>query len=218
MTKSIFLKAVNNSFCYMELARNLGFKTNGNVYSRLRKLIIKYDADISHFCKNKKSMAILKVDITEYLSNKRKIKPLILKEKLIEHKIKHHQCEICNNTTWNNQPMPIELHHIDGNRDNNLLDNLQILCPNCHAQTDNHAGKKAKHKPKQIKYCTCGNIILTGRGKVCKTCCYSSRRKVNWPTKEQLLHDIHLPVTKIAQKYNVSDTTIRNWMIKYKIL
>jgi predicted hotdog family 3-hydroxylacyl-ACP dehydratase len=41
----------------------------------------------------------------------------------------------------NNQPIPLELHHIDGNHHNNSLSNLQILCPNCHAQQSNNSGK-----------------------------------------------------------------------------
>lgn len=63
-----------------------------------------------------------------------------LKEKLIYDGVKLAQCEICGNTLWNGKSIPLELHHIDGNHYNNVLDNLQILCPNCHAQQDNNSG------------------------------------------------------------------------------
>ena len=57
-----------------------------------------------------------------------------LKNKLIEEKIKEYKCEKCKLSKWNNIDIPLELHHIDKNRYNNKLENLQILCSNCHAQ------------------------------------------------------------------------------------
>ena len=67
-----------------------------------------------------------------------------LKLLLIRDGIKNHECEICKLTEWNGQPIPLELDHIDGEHYNNKLDNLRIICPNCHAQTPTHAGKKNK--------------------------------------------------------------------------
>lgn len=67
-----------------------------------------------------------------------------LKNKLIDYGIKKHQCELCGLETWLNQPIPVELHHIDGNHNNNELSNLQILCPNCHALQRNNAGAANK--------------------------------------------------------------------------
>lgn len=66
-------------------------------------------------------------------------KPHVLRLKLLENR--EHQCEQCELKVWNGEPIPLELHHVDGNRWNNDFVNLQILCPNCHAQTPNHAGK-----------------------------------------------------------------------------
>jgi len=65
----------------------------------------------------------------------------IIKIKLLEDKIKEHKCELCGMKEWNNLPIPLELHHIDGNHFNNELSNLQLLCPNCHAQEPNNSGK-----------------------------------------------------------------------------
>lgn len=52
-----------------------------------------------------------------------------------------HICNKCKNTTWNNQQIPLELEHIDGNSENNNLSNVELLCPNCHAQTPTYKGK-----------------------------------------------------------------------------
>jgi hypothetical protein len=64
-----------------------------------------------------------------------------LKLKLLKDGIKEHRCEKCNNTQWNNSIIPLELHHINGDSNDNELSNLQLLCCNCHAQTDNYKSK-----------------------------------------------------------------------------
>lgn len=55
-------------------------------------------------------------------------------------------CELCNTSKWLDNPITLEVHHIDGNNKNNELQNLQILCPNCHSQTDNYRAKNIKKK------------------------------------------------------------------------
>ena len=50
-------------------------------------------------------------------------------------------CFVCNLSTWNDKPIPLELDHIDGNSTNNILTNLRLICPNCHAQTSTYKGK-----------------------------------------------------------------------------
>lgn len=84
-----------------------------------------------------------------------------LKGKLIQFGIKEEKCEICGNTEWQGKPIPLQTHHINGNHKDHRIENLQLLCPNCHAQTDNwcknarqsknntHASKE---KDKKIKY------------------------------------------------------------------
>lgn len=62
-----------------------------------------------------------------------------IKRYLIE---KHgHVCSTCKNMEWNDQPIPLEVEHIDGNSENNSLDNVVMICPNCHAQTPTYKGK-----------------------------------------------------------------------------
>ena len=68
----------------------------------------------------------------------------ILREELI--KIRGHKCEDCGLTEWKNQPIPLEAHHIDGDKCNNTLENLLLLCPNCHTLTSNYGSKNIKHK------------------------------------------------------------------------
>lgn len=79
-----------------------------------------------------------------YIENKLPISSHSLKNKLIRDGAKKHECEMCKNSIWNGKLIPIELDHINGDHFDNALDNLRIICPNCHAQTDTHAGKKNK--------------------------------------------------------------------------
>jgi len=65
-----------------------------------------------------------------------------LRKKLIEDGIKKNECEKCGINKWLSKLIPLELHHVDGNRFNNKLENLQILCPNCHSLTPNHGRNK----------------------------------------------------------------------------
>lgn len=52
-----------------------------------------------------------------------------------------HRCECCKQTEWLGKPMPLELNHIDGNATNHSEENLEAICPNCHAQTPTYKGK-----------------------------------------------------------------------------
>ncbi len=63
--------------------------------------------------------------------------------------IRGYLCEICNLSEWMNKPIPIELHHIDGDSDNNNENNLQLLCRNCHGQVENHK-RRNKNGKRQI--------------------------------------------------------------------
>ena len=78
-----------------------------------------------------------------------------LKSRLIKEGIKEVKCECCGNKEWQGKPIPLELHHIDGNHSNLKLENLQLLCPNCHALTDNYKGKNiTKFKKESLKSST----------------------------------------------------------------
>jgi DNA-binding CsgD family transcriptional regulator len=64
-----------------------------------------------------------------------------LKHRLFDAGIKNRRCESCGLSEWRNRPIPLALHHVNGERHDNRLENLQILCANCHGQTDNWAGR-----------------------------------------------------------------------------
>jgi len=59
--------------------------------------------------------------------------------------IQNHTCEVCTTSKWNGQKIPLELHHINGDLSDNTDENLQVVCPNCHAQTHNFRGKNIRY-------------------------------------------------------------------------
>lgn len=75
-----------------------------------------------------------------YIENNIPIASFKLKEKLIRDGLKERKCEICGVFIWQGLPLPLELHHKNGNHYDNSLDNLQILCPNCHSIQEGNSG------------------------------------------------------------------------------
>jgi hypothetical protein len=64
-----------------------------------------------------------------------------LRLRLIKEGIKDEKCEICGIEDWQGERLAFELDHIDGNSNNHLLENLRVVCPNCHSQTETYRAK-----------------------------------------------------------------------------
>ena len=132
---------VKNSFSYADVCRALEVPPRGSYYTTVKKLI--KDLDISHFNKgawNKgrkiKSVSYQKAPIQQVLiENSPHTNSSKLRIRLIKEGLKESKCEICGCTE------SLELHHINGNHQDNRLENLQILCANCHRKTNNFRGK-----------------------------------------------------------------------------
>lgn len=173
----------------------------------------------------------------EYIKNIN-VKSYILKQKLIKEGIKEPKCEICGLIEWNGKPIPLELHHIDCNHYNNELNNLQILCPNCHAQQSGNSGanngfyqqlaeeeKQNKNKVKKEstqktkKLCPiCKKKMIWLNSKMCEECSHLKSRKVERPDRETLKQLIRtIPFLQIGKEYGVTDNTIRKWCDSYNL-
>ena len=160
-----FKEIVAKSTSIAQVIRKCGLVAAGGNYRTTKERMKKLNLDTSHFtgqAHNSGKVLGHKRPIEDYLSNNCRVQSYNLKKRLLKEGYFKHVCYKCNLTTWNNLPIPIELEHIDGNHYNNNIDNLTILCPNCHAQTDTYRGKNQKRKIYKRKYyCTdCGNLSL----------------------------------------------------------
>lgn len=141
------IEAIKQNSSIRQVLITLGLAPQGGSYATINRAIKKYNIDTSHFTGkgwNKGKSLPSKRKIEDYLSNQQSIQSFKLKNRLISENILPRICSNCNLTEWLGKPIPIELDHIDGNNLNNNLDNLRLLCPNCHALTDTYRGKN-KH-------------------------------------------------------------------------
>ena len=200
--------------------------TNTN-YLYIKDIISKYNLDISHFTEEPILKKCKRLSIEEILSLGSKISSSKIKERLIKEGIKEWKCEKCQRTEWEGEKIPLELHHINGNRNDNRIENLKLLCCNCHAQTDNFCGKNIK-KTKKIKITickNCGNEFEFNGKKFCSDSCkeeYVNKKLKEiskCPSKEDLLNDFKelKSFLQISKKYDVSDKTIAKWFQKYSL-
>ena len=181
--------------------------------SYLKKLNINYSGNKG--MKGKKT-DLKRKSALEYLKKEFLNNPK-LRKKLIEDGIKKNECELCGLNNWLGQNLTLELHHKDGNHYNNELNNLQILCPNCHSLTPNHSGKKYKSikkiKIKTENKCLQCDVLINKKSKICKNCHWNNLRKVDRPDVTILINDVNnLGYVQTGKKYNVSDNTIRKWI------
>lgn len=204
--------AVKESINFTEVLEKIRIPRQGNNSKTLRNILDTNNIDYSHFTGRARTYATSYVEACEYLNTDKKIKPSKLKNKLIKENILENKCDVCGLTNWLDKPIVLQLHHIDGNPNNNSLENLQLLCPNCHSQTDNYCGSA---NTEQIKYyCKDCGTEITKTATYCSVCARKHSRKVeNRPEKDQLIQDyIELKsFVQIGNKYNVSDNTIRKW-------
>jgi hypothetical protein len=85
--------------------------------------------------------------ISTYLVKGRRVSRSHLKGRLLAMGLKAPRCEECGLSEWRGRPLPLALHHVNGDGYDNRLENLQLLCGNCHSQTPNFSGKN-KGRPR----------------------------------------------------------------------
>ena len=150
-TDEELIEAVNSSLSYAEALRKLNLKPAGSNYDTLKRKIKEYNLNIDHMTGKVWNQGERYKPIKEakpldeiLIENSTWVNTNHLKKRLLKENLKEYKCECCGNSEWMGFPIALELHHINGIKDDLQIENLQILCTNCHAFTDNYRGKKLK--------------------------------------------------------------------------
>lgn len=149
-TKEYLEPIVKDCGSVRQVLQKLGLKEAGGNYANIKTRLKMLDIDASHFhgmtwnkgkkWSKSKDLSHKLVEHSTYSSGL-PISSYNLKNQLLKLDYKKHVCEMCSNSEWFDKPIPLELHHVNGNKFDNRIENLQLLCPNCHSFTDNYRGK-----------------------------------------------------------------------------
>ena len=140
--------AVKKSFSYRQVLAKLNLREAGGNYEQIKKYIKEYGLNIKHFKGRGWNLGMRGIGkplipLEKILVKNNFFQSFKLKKRLFDANLKPKYCEMCG---WaertENGYLPLELDHINGDRHDNRLKNLRILCPNCHSLTDGHRGRK----------------------------------------------------------------------------
>lgn len=137
-SKEEFVVVCESSSSMADAAVKLGMR-----FTTFKRYAMLYDCyRTNQGCKGYKKPSPLKIPVQDILNGLHpQYQTRKLRIRLLHEGYKANQCEVCKLSNWFGREIIIELHHIDGNPQNHSLNNLQMLCPNCHSQTDNFRGK-----------------------------------------------------------------------------
>lgn len=223
ISKEEMEKIVSESYSISECLKKMNRSSRGGNYKTFHRYRVLYNLDTSHFIGRKTYVgneknfdAIKPIEFYLHKNCHTTIKSRILTQRLIEKGYKHNECECCHITEWCGKPITFQLHHIDGDHYNNELENLQLLCPNCHSQTENFCGRKQKGK--NNKYCIdCGiKISKNSKSGLCNKCIKKLQMVAERPSKEMLCELLNKTnFSSVGKLYGVSDNAIRKWCRAY---
>jgi hypothetical protein len=155
------------------------------------------------------------------------------KKRLFKENLLKKVCVKCGlKDLWQGEEIILQIHHTNGNPFDHRLDNLMVLCPNCHSQTDTYVGRKNKTSKSKIKKIIgktrckkCNIVINDSRNNYCKPC-YNSHRsdlqsdfkrtKIDWPSIEELKTELlSMSYASLGKKLGISGNAIKKHLNKY---
>lgn len=244
-----FALIVKEAKSYADILRRVNLAYKGGNINTVKRRIELLKLDDSHIPKGMGSNKNRVFDCTRYTleeakntvfiidsrMNRGRVKNLLIRFNLIPYK-----CECGIEGSWRGKKLSLQLEHKNGTANDNRLENLCFMCPNCHSQTSTFSGKATRRNYKEydtqefrndckvmktvelkkkyhisewVIYKICNRLVIDRQSE------QPFNRKVERPSKEKLGELISkLPMTQIGKMYNVSDNSVRRWCKKYNIL
>ena len=243
---SDIIAAVKNNLSIAGVLRELGLKGKGGNYTTISQAFKRLELDTSHFTgqghlKGRNHSWAIKIPLEDILvKDSTYCNNSNLKKQLFEKGLLENKCQLCElESEWKGKPIVLRLDHINGINNDNRLENLRMLCPNCDSQLDTFAGrnttnslkigerinienKPIENKPnvknKYIKKKNCSVCISiiadSNKSGLCLSCAQrKSVGRINRPKKELLIKEVkEAGYSSVGRKYGVSDNAIRKWI------
>jgi len=150
-TENQLRSAAKKSRSIRQVLYHLGLRQAGGNYAQIKKYLRFYKIDTTHFKgrgwnKGMKMPYLPKVPLKEILVANSDYQSYKLKARLVREGLRKARCEKCG---WAEKSpdgrIPLELDHINGDSRDNQLENLRILCPNCHSLESTHRGRNRRN-------------------------------------------------------------------------
>ncbi len=224
ITDEEFKTLIDTCKTYTEILARFGLMNRGNNHKTVKRRIDQLGLNFKSVGYNLESNLKKKKPISFYLKRGIKVSNSYLKKRLIKEGLLKDECAICGLTNvWNGNPLSLQLDHKNGDSTDNRIENLRLVCPNCHSQTETYCGKAKKSSPKICK--KCGKILnRKNKSFLCKKCGHyktefiQTKPFIKKPDKIELEKLVGtMPVTEIGKKYEVSANAVLNWLKNYGI-
>ena len=226
-------QAVAASRSWAETLRRLGYCPTGGNWQTLKKRVAGLAISTEHFDPHaaaRERGRNRRIPLDRILVVGSTYSRSCLKRRLYESGLKRRRCELCGQSElWRGRKIGLILDHINGVRDDNRLENLRIVCPNCAAALDTHCGRKNRIavEPRECLRCAARFTARYPRQRYCSRYCGSrwDRRGVERPgarKAERPAHDVLLREVKelgyraTGRKHSVSDNAVRKWLREYE--